>query len=159
MRKNIGNRYLPAARRVSVVAGYLVTGVPMGSPSMTVSCSRSVNSGISSLTSSSTMKMVASLASCWAPLFYNEHSGEYLQLAAADVRYPAHLHSDGEVVLLDALEVQGLVDLHVGVGPAVLLALLQVEGVVLVGLVRGAADQLVEDGGVVLDPGAEQAQG
>lgn len=132
----------------------------MGSPSMTVSCSRSVNSGISSFTSSSTMKMVASLASCWAPLFCNEHSGEYLQLAAVDVRNPAaHLDSDGEVVLLDAFEVQGLVDLYVGVGPAVLLALLQVEGVVLVGLVRGAADQLVEDGRVVLDPGAERAQG
>ena len=40
-----------------------------------------------------------------------------------------------------------------------MVPLLQVEGVVLVGLVRGAADQLVEDGGVVLDPGAERAQG
>ena len=69
------------------------------------------------------------------------------------------LHTDGEIVLLNPLEVQGLVDLYVGVGPAVLLALLQVEGVVLVGLVRGAADQLVEDGRVVLDPGAERAQG
>ena len=99
------------------------------------------------------MKMVASLASCWAPLFCNEHSGEHLQLAAADVRYPAaHLHSDGQVVLLDALEVQGLVDLHVGVGPAVLLALLQVEGVVLVGLVCRPSNQLVENGGIVLNP-------
>ena len=46
-----------------------------------------------------------------------------------------NLYTDGEVVLLDPLEVQGLVDLHVGVGPAVLLPLLEVEGVVLVGLV------------------------
>ena len=45
------------------------------------------------------------------------------------------LHTDGEVVLLDPLEVQGLVDLHVSVGPAVLLSLLEVEGVVLIGLV------------------------
>ena len=45
------------------------------------------------------------------------------------------LYTDGEVVLLDPLEVQRLVDLHVGVGPAVLLPLLEVEGVVLVGLV------------------------
>ena len=42
----------------------LVTGVPTGSPSITVSCSLSVKRGISSLTSSRTMKMVASLASC-----------------------------------------------------------------------------------------------
>ena len=50
----------------------LVTMVPIGSPSRTRSCSRSVKSGISSFTSSNTMKMVASLASCWAPLFWNQ---------------------------------------------------------------------------------------
>ena len=50
------------------------------------------------------------------------------------------LHTDGEVVLLDPLEVQRLVDLHVGVGPAVLLSLLEVESVVLVGLVSRTAD-------------------
>ena len=54
----------------------LVTGVPTGSPSITVSCSLSVKSGISSLTSSSTMKMVASLASCWAPLFWEKLQSE-----------------------------------------------------------------------------------
>lgn len=47
-----------------------VTLLPTGSPSSTVSCSRSVNSGISSLTSSSMMYTVASEASCWAPLFW-----------------------------------------------------------------------------------------
>ena len=60
---------------------------------------------------------------------------------------------------LDAFIVQRAVDFDVGVRPPVVVALLQVEGVVLVGLVRGAADQLVEDGGVVLDPRAERAQG
>ena len=60
---------------------------------------------------------------------------------------------------LDAFIVQRAVDFDVGVRPPVVVPLLQVEGVVLVGLVRGAADQLVEDGGVVLDPGAERAQG
>ena len=50
------------------------------------------------------------------------------------------LHSDGEVVLLDPLEVQRLVDLHVRVGPAVLLTLLEVESVVLVSLVCRATD-------------------
>ena len=50
------------------------------------------------------------------------------------------LHTDGEVVLLDPLEVERLVDLHVGVGPAVLLPLLEVESVVLVSLVCGATD-------------------
>ena len=54
----------------------LVTGVPTGSPSITVSCSLSVKSGISSLTSSSTMNMVASLASCWAPLFWEKLQSE-----------------------------------------------------------------------------------
>ena len=65
------------------------------------------------------------------------------------------LYTDGEVVLLDPLEVQRLVDLHVGVGPAVLLPLLEVESVVLVGLVCRAADQLVENSWVVLDTGTE----
>ena len=65
------------------------------------------------------------------------------------------LYTDGEVVLLDPLEVQWLVDLHVGVGPAVLLPLLEVESVVLVGLVCRAADQLVENSWVVLDTGTE----
>ena len=50
------------------------------------------------------------------------------------------LHTDGEVVLLDPLEVQRLVDLDVRVGPAVLLPLLEVEGVVLVGLVSRPSD-------------------
>ena len=49
--------------------------------------------------------------------------------------FATDLHTDGEVVLLDPLEVQRLVDLHVGVGPAVLLSLLEVESIVLVGLV------------------------
>ena len=62
------------------------------------------------------------------------------------------LHTDGEVVLLDPLEVQRLVDLHVRVGPAVLLPLLEVEGVVLVGLVCRPSNQLVENGGIVLNP-------
>lgn len=46
-----------------------VTLVPIGSPSSTVSCSLSVNNGISSLTSSNMMNTVASDASCCAPLF------------------------------------------------------------------------------------------
>ena len=49
--------------------------------------------------------------------------------------FATDLHTDSEVVLLDPLEVQRLVDLHVGVGPAVLLSLLEVESIVLVGLV------------------------
>ena len=67
----------------------------------------------------------------------------------------SHLNTNCQVVLLDPLEVQRLVDLHVGVGPAVLLPLLEVESVVLVGLVRRAADQLVENSWVVLDTGTE----
>lgn len=46
-----------------------VTLLRIGSPSSTVSCSRSVKSGISSLTSSNIMWTVASDASCCAPLF------------------------------------------------------------------------------------------
>lgn len=69
-----------------------------------------------------------------------------------------HLHSNGEVVLFDGLEVERLVDLDVGVGVAIHGTLLQVEGVVLVGLRRAAADELVEDGGVVGDAGADDAQ-
>ena len=62
----------------------------------------------------------------------------------------SHLDPDCEVVLLDPLVVQRVVDLHVRVRPAVLLPLLQVERVVLVGLVGRAADQPVEHRGVVL---------
>ena len=40
--------------------------------------------------------------------------------------------------------------------PPVVVALLQVEGVVLVGLVGGAADEAVEDRRVVLDAGAAE---
>ena len=57
---------------------------------------------------------------------------------------------------LDAFVVQRAVDLDVCVGPPVVVALLQVEGVVLVGLVGGAADQAVEDRRVVLDAGAAE---
>ena len=64
---------------------------------------------------------------------------------------PVVLHADRQVVLLDPLEVERLVDLDICVRPSVVLALLQVEGVVLVGLVGGAADELVEYGGVVLN--------
>lgn len=55
-----------------------VTLVPIGSPSRTVSCSRSVNNGISSLTSSSMMNTVASDASCWAPLFWKMKTREII---------------------------------------------------------------------------------
>ena len=66
---------------------------------------------------------------------------------------PSHyLNTNGEVVLLDPLEVQRLVDLDVRVGPSVLLPLLEVEGVVLVGLVCRPSNQLVENGGIVLNP-------
>ena len=63
-----------------------------------------------------------------------------------------YLNTNGEIVLLDPLEVQRLVDLDVRVGPAVLLPLLEVEGVVLVGLVCRPSNQLVENGGIVLNP-------
>ena len=52
---------------------------------------------------------------------------------------------------LDAFVVQRAVDLDVGVRPPVVVALLQVEGVVLVGLVGGAADEAVENRRFVLD--------
>ena len=55
---------------------------------------------------------------------------------------------------LDAFIVQRAVDFDVGVRPPVVVALLQVEGVVLVGLVGGAADEAVEYRRVVLDAGA-----
>ena len=55
---------------------------------------------------------------------------------------------------LDAFVVQRAVDLDVCVRPPVVVALLQVEGVVLVGLVGGAADEAVEYRRVVLDAGA-----
>ena len=54
---------------------------------------------------------------------------------------------------LDSLVVQGTVDFYIGVRPAVVVPLLQVEGVVLVGLVGRAADEAVEDRRVVLNPG------
>ena len=63
-----------------------------------------------------------------------------------------YLNTNCEVVLLDPLEVQRLVDLDVRVGPSVLLPLLEVEGVVLVGLVCRPSNQLVENGGIVLNP-------
>ena len=55
---------------------------------------------------------------------------------------------------LDAFIVQRAVDFDVGVRPPVVVPLLQVEGVVLVGLVGGAADEAVEYRRVVLDAGA-----
>ena len=60
---------------------------------------------------------------------------------------------DWKKTCLDALVVERAVDLDVCVRPAVVLALLQVEGVVLVGLVGGAADEAVEDRRFVLDAG------
>ena len=57
---------------------------------------------------------------------------------------------------LDALVVERAVDLDVGVRPAVVAPLLQVEGVVLVGLVGGAADEAIEYRRVVFDPGAAE---
>ena len=62
-----------------------------------------------------------------------------------------YLDTDGEIVLLDPFKVEGIVDLDVGVGEAVLVPGLQVEGVVLVGLICGTPDQVVEHGGVALD--------
>ena len=55
---------------------------------------------------------------------------------------------------LDAFIVQRAVDFDVGVRPPVVVALLQVEGVVLVGLVSGAPDEMVEDSGVAFNPRA-----
>ena len=52
--------------------------LPIGSPSRTRSCSRSVNRGISSFTSSITMKIVASEANCWAPLFWKTRKEQEL---------------------------------------------------------------------------------
>ena len=60
-----------------------------------------------------------------------------------------YLHTYREIVFLDPLKVEGLVDFHICVRPAVVLPLLQVERVVLVRLVRRASDQLVEYGWVV----------
>ena len=68
-------------------------------------------------------------------LQHDEYGGLAGQLLGSVI-----LHTDGEVVLLDPLEVERLVDLHVGVGPAVLLPLLEVESVVLVSLVCRASD-------------------
>lgn len=49
-----------------------------------------------------------------------------------------------------------MVDLDVGPRPAVLLPLLKVERVVLVRLVRRAADQPIEHSWVVLDAGTKR---
>ena len=46
-----------------------------------------------------------------------------------------------------------MIDLNIGPSPTILLTLLKVEGVVLVGLVGGPADQPVEHDRVVLDAG------
>ena len=70
----------------------------------------------------------------------------------------SYLNTDCQVVLLDPLVVQRMVDLHVRPGPAVLLPLLEVERVVLVGLVRGAANQPVKHGRVVFDAGASRVK-
>jgi hypothetical protein len=48
-----------------------------------------------------------------------------------------------------------MIDLNIGPGPTILLSLLKIEGVVLVGLVGGAADQPVKYGRVVLNAGAD----
>ena len=136
----------------------LVTGVPTGSPSITVSCSLSVKSGISSLTSSSTMKMVASLASCWAPLFWEKTFSQRVQPKwdvmalwhPKKIYYKTYLNTYCEIVFLDPLKIERLIDFHISVRPPVVLPLLEVERVVLVRLVCRASNQLVEYGWVVL---------
>ena len=46
-----------------------------------------------------------------------------------------------------------MIDLNIGPSPTILLTLLKVEGVVLVGLVGGPADQPIEHDRIVLDAG------
>ena len=72
---------------------------------------------------------------------------------------PSHLNSNCQVVLLDSLKIQRLVNLHISVGPAILLSLLQIERVVFVCLVRGAANELIKYGRIVLDTRARKEVG
>ena len=65
-----------------------------------------------------------------------------------------HLHPYGQVVLFDSLKVQGVVDFDIGISESVFVPGLQVEGVILVGLVSGAPDQMVEHSGVAFNPRA-----
>ena len=55
-----------------------------------------------------------------------------------------YLYPDGEIVFLDALVVQGMVDFDVGPGLSIVRTLLEVKGVVLVGLGRGASYNAIE---------------
>ena len=67
-----------------------------------------------------------------------------------ELGFKTYLNTYCEIVFLDPLKVKWLVDFHICVRPTVVLTLLEVERVVLVGLVGGASDQLVEYGWVVL---------
>ena len=72
-----------------------VTLVPIGSPSRTVSCSRSVKRGISSFTSSSMMKTVASEASCCAPLFCKTVTKLFVVTKNTTLQHKESLHYRG----------------------------------------------------------------
>ena len=65
-----------------------------------------------------------------------------------------HLHTYGQVILFDSLKVQRVVDFDICVSESVFVPGLQVEGVVLVGLVSRASDQMVKHCRVALDPRA-----
>lgn len=100
------------------------------------------------------------------PLFYfgsrdriaiipsSQQSAEKFNMIRNMVFKVTHLNTDGEIVLLDPLKVQRVVDFDIRVGFPVLMPRLEVERVVLVGLVSRPTNQVVKHRRVVLDAGA-----
>lgn len=72
--------------------------------------------------------------------------------------YSKYLHSDGKVVLFDDFIVQRMIDLDVSIGFALMVSLLNVEGVVLVGLIGRSSHQLVKDSWIVFDSRAKRTK-
>lgn len=65
-----------------------------------------------------------------------------------------YLHTNGQIVLLDALVVQRVVDLDVRPSVSVFRSLLQIERVLFVRLRRGTGHQAIEHCGISVDAGA-----
>lgn len=145
----------------------------MGSPSKTVSCSRSVNNGISSFTSSSMINTVASDASCCAPLFwkkkkisniylYKIHMNTWhaytLYINTTVVReytiitftiqtkyiLQHYLHTNSQIVFFNRFVIQWMIHFYVRPSEAVVRSLLQVKRVEFVCLCCGSGHQAIK---------------
>lgn len=69
------------------------------------------------------------------------------------MRYDIYLNTYGQIILLDALIIQGMIDLDICPGVAIVRPLLQIERVKFVGLCRGAGHQTIENGRIPFNTG------